>query len=225
MDDDHPNYKVYKMITPLPPEPEEPPQSPQMEKNMEESEEQTTNKNFSPLIIIGAVLVVGLIITGLFLPPISLGQRLGLGGNGQQTAAETAVTNQNAIPGSITVSAENVSVNVLDETAGAAALAAVPATGTRQGDVYAINYEGGAPNGSIALTIPANAGSLKTLDLYGWDGSTWQFIPSQIDSSTQQVVSSDAPLPQAVTLLQMAAVNAPAIGAELLPSQEFPADV
>ncbi|MEJ2748211.1 MAG: SH3 domain-containing protein, partial [Anaerolineae bacterium] len=99
------------------------------------------------------------------------------------------------------------------------------ATGTRQGNVYAIKYEGDAPNGSIALTIPANAGSLKTLDLYGWDGSAWQFIPSQIDSSTQQVVSSDAPLPQAVTLLQMAAVNAPAIGAELLPSQEFPADV
>lgn len=225
MDEKHPNYKAYEMITPLPAESEEPPQFPKMEKNMEENEAQATNKNFSPLLIVGAVLVVGLIITGLFLPPISLGQRLGIGGNGEQAETETAVTNPNTIPGSITVSAENVSVSLLDETSGAAALAAIPANGTRQGDVYAIAYEGSAPDGNVTLTIPADAGSLKTLDLYGWDGSTWQFIPSQIDSSTQQLISSNSPLPQAVTLLQMAAVDAPAVGAELLPTQEFPAAI
>ena len=71
----------------------------------------------------------------------------------------------------------------------AAALAAIPANGEPQGSLYAIEYEGSAPVGSAALAIPADAGNLETLDLYGWDGSAWRFIPSQIDTATQQIIS------------------------------------
>ncbi len=219
MNDDHPNYKKYTMIT-SPPEGNEPAS---MEKNMEEKEEVNAGQKFSPIIIVGGLLVVVLIIVGLFLPPISLGQRLGLGGNDAEAVTETAVE-QASVPG-INITAANASVSLLDETEGAAAIAAVPAGGTRTGNLFAINYEGEAPVGSVALTIPAESGSLKTLDLYGWDGSAWRFMPSQIDTATQQIVAADGPLPLAVAMMQMGAVDTPAVGAELLPTQELPVAV
>jgi hypothetical protein len=219
VNDDHPNFKKYTMIT-SPPEGNEPAS---MEKNMEENEETNAGQKFSPIIIVGGLLVVVLIIVGLFLPPISLGQRLGLGGNDGDAVTETAV--EQAPVSGINITAANASVSLLDDTESAAAIAAVPSSGTRSGDLFAINYEGAAPTGSVALTIPADAGTLKTLDLYGWDGSVWRFMPSQIDSTTQQIVSTEGPLPQAVTMMQMGAVDAPSVGAELLSTQELPVDV
>ncbi len=192
---------------------------------MEENEEMNTDSKPSALIIVGALVVVGLIIAGLFLPPISLGQRLGLGGNGDEGAVETAVTGQSAIPGVINLSTDTASVSILNSETGAAALAALPANATLRGDVYAINYEGSAPTGTAALTIPADAGPLQTLDLYGWDGAAWRFVPSQINSATQQIVSNEGPLPQALAMMQTAVSGAPAIGAELLPAQTLPVAV
>lgn len=190
---------------------------------MEENEETTAGQKFSPIIIVGGLLVVVLIIVGLFLPPISLGQRLGLGGNDAETVMET--TAEPASVSGITITGTNVSASLLDETEGAAAIAAVPAGGTRTGNLFAINYEGEAPIGSMALTIPADAGSLKTLDLYGWDGAAWHFMPSQIDAATQQIVAAEGPLPKAAAMMQMGTVSAPVVGAELLPTQELPVDV
>ena len=219
MNDDHPNFKKYTMIT-SPPEGNEPAS---MEKKMEENEEIDAGQKFSPIIIVGGLLVVILIIVGLFLPPISLGQRLGLGGNDGDADTET-IAELVAVPG-INISAANTSASLLDETEGATALAAVPADSDIRGNLFAINYEGDAPTGSVALTIPADAGSLKTLDLYGWDGSTWRFMPSQIDSATQQIVSAEGPLPQAIAMMQMGAAGTQSVGAELLPTQELPVDV
>ena len=219
MNDEHPSYKKYTKIT-SPPEGNEPAS---MEKNMEENEETNAGQKFSPIIIVGGLLVVVLIIVGLFLPPISLGQRLGFGGDSAETT-EGMVAGEVAVPGANIIGA-NASVSLLDETEGAAAFAAVPTSGVRTGNLFAINYEGAAPTGSIALTIPADAGSLKTLDLYGWDGSAWHFMPSQIDAATQQIVATEGPLPQAVVMMQMDAVGSLSVGAELLPTQELPVDV
>jgi hypothetical protein len=52
--------------------------------------EQETPKRSTGLIIGGFVLVLILIIAGLFLPPISLGERLGFGD--EQVAEEPATT-------------------------------------------------------------------------------------------------------------------------------------
>ncbi|MFQ5435436.1 MAG: SH3 domain-containing protein, partial [Anaerolineae bacterium] len=79
--------------------------------------------------------------------------------------------------------------------------------------------------GRIALDIPAAAGSAKTLDLYGWDGANWSFVPSEIDSAANQIVSLEGALPQAVAMMQAAAPESPVVGAELLPTQEFAADL
>ena len=51
------------------------------------------NKRPTGLIIIGFLVVLALIIAGLFLPPISLGERLGLTG-GDEPASETAVSDE-----------------------------------------------------------------------------------------------------------------------------------
>ena len=75
MDEERPEHKKYTMITP--PSAEGKGLSP-TEKSMNENEEITTAKKSSAPIVVGALLVVVLIVAGLFLPPISLGQRLGL---------------------------------------------------------------------------------------------------------------------------------------------------
>ncbi len=223
MDEDRPVYKKYTMLTQPPNEGKEPIPT---ETYMDENEEMNTGKKTSPLIWVGALLVLGLIITGLFLPPISLGSRLGFGGNGDEGEVATAVSEQLSLPGQISLNLTGdatASVSLLVDAA--AARTAVPANGETKGDLYAIEYEGDAPFGSAALTIPADAGNLETLDLYGWDGSAWRFIPSQIDSTTQQIVSQESALPQAIAMMQMAAPETLNIGAELLPTQEFPVDV
>ncbi len=220
MDDERPEYKKYTMITPSSDEGKGPTPT---EKNMDENEEITASKKSSALIVVGALLVVVLIVAGLFLPPISLGQRLGLGNSGETPGTATAVTEQAAIPGAINLSTNAASVSKLE--AGAAALATLPSNATLQGDAYAISYEGDAPMGSAALNIPATAGSLDTLDLYGWDGAAWRFLPSQIDTAAQQIVSNEGPLPQAIAMMQTTAVAAPAIGAELLPGQQLPVEL
>ena len=220
MDDNRPDYKTYTAITPPLAESEEPTS---METPMEENEVMDTSKKSSALIIIGALIVLGLIIAGLFLPPISLGQRLS-GGSGEVevTSPATAVTEQSTIPGAINLSVQNARVSKLADEAASAAL---PALGVPQGDPYQIDYEGDVPVGSAALAIPADAGSLKTLDLYGWDGAAWRFIPSQIDANNQQIVSDEGPLPRALALLQTAVVDNPTISAELLPDQQLPVDI
>lgn len=84
----------------------------------QEQEENTTpesgKKRPTAVLVIGALIFLGLVIAGLFLPPISLGERLGLGG--EDTPAEgdttTAVADgQVGIPGEIEVALSGGTAN------------------------------------------------------------------------------------------------------------------
>jgi hypothetical protein len=55
-----------------------------------ENNETNPSKRLSWPMIIGFLVVIALILVGLFLPPISLGTRLGLGGREATTADATA---------------------------------------------------------------------------------------------------------------------------------------
>lgn len=202
-------------------------------------EEGSTPQKSSGLLIAGGVLFVVLIVIGLFLPPISLGQRLGLGGG---NAAETAVVpaqtdetaavpgNNLAIPGEITlVLSQDIANNVnvsgmsLADFLQAQADAAMPDYAAVQGNIYTVSYEGETPEGQVILEIPAGAPSTESVDLYGWDGSQWRFIPSQVDSG--QLVSSAGKLPQAYALVVFTAMPSPNLSVSVLPEQELPVEL
>jgi hypothetical protein len=68
-------------------------------------------------------------------------------------------------------------------------------------DVYAIDAGDTAVTGQIAINTPANA-DVALLDLYGWDGTSWVFVPSEYDPTTQQRRSANHALFQAVALGQ-----------------------
>ena len=221
--------------------------SPQEEPTLLESQSDRLDSAGAPrpagLIIAGFVVVVALVVAGLFLPPISLGQRLGWGGEaaaGETTESipeETNVTTGNlSIPGEITLSlAEPTSgVDVASVAAAdfrnsaddtwAAAATAIPTGRTLSGNVYVVDSDGTAI-GQAMLAIPADSDAPEMLDLYGWDGTAWVFVPSQIDPTSQQIVSLEQPLPRAFALMHVTDPSTPSIGAEVLPAQELPAEV
>jgi hypothetical protein len=205
------------------------------------NEEVEPRSRFSGLMIVGIVLVVSLLIAGLFLPPISLGQRLGLTGDGTAGNSEDAggsgevAGSNSSADGALTLnlaSAADVSVSAVaaDELAEltsseeTAALAEGTSADALRSDVYLIDYEGEAPNGSISVAVPEGASAAQNVDLYGWDGSAWTFIPLE-EIGAERVTSRAVPVPSAVALMETGAPEALAIGAEVLPTQELPSAV
>lgn len=200
--------------------------------NDADSSESTAPANRpSGLMIGGVVLVLALIIAGLFLPPISLGQRLGFGGDEAETAVEspteTPAENQTAVPGEFAVSvADGSGVNVAGIAAAdvAGAGIAAPTDFSVQSNVYTVATETPGAAGQVAVAY-AEGADTRMLDLYGWNGTAWRFVPSQVDPANQQVVSALGPLQQAYAL-GMAAAGAPRrVGADVESEQSLPAEV
>jgi spore germination protein YaaH/uncharacterized protein YgiM (DUF1202 family) len=193
-------------------------------------------------MIAGVILVIGLIVAGLFLRPISLGQRLS-GRSASATAtpavvAEAIPSNALSIAGAITLSLSNsasgVQVGQVSQSdffraggdgAWTAAAAAIPTHLIAKSDLYTVASADGSARGSAAIMIPAGAEPHQTLDLYGWDGRSWHFLANSLDSNNQRIVSAEGPLPQAFILMQMAAPPLPAVAAELLPTQSLPSAI
>ncbi|MDX1615745.1 MAG: SH3 domain-containing protein [Candidatus Promineifilaceae bacterium] len=195
------------------------------------------DNNMSPrqtkLVVASIVLILILIVAGLFLPPISLGERLGLGG-------EEQAVGEMSLPGEVVVRMADptaeVGVTSLDRQtflAGdvddewAAAASAMPSRLSLVSNVYAVTYDGDRASGQAELNVPADAQPLQTLDLYGWNGQAWTFVPSVIVDSEagHRVVSADGPLPQALALMQAGAPDQPTIAAEVRPAHQLPAQV
>jgi hypothetical protein len=182
-------------------------------------------------IIGGVVLVLLLIIAGLFLPPISLAERLGLTGAGagigeQAIEGEIALSlsDQEAEAGVTRLAkADFLSGNVAAEWTTAAG--AMPAGLTLASNVYAIDYRDEAPQGYATIAVPAEAQPVQTVDLYAWDGQIWRFMPGTMSGDGSQLTSAAGPLPRAMALMQTAAASPPEISAELLPTQSFPPPV
>ncbi len=205
-----------------------------MEEEHSSMDEQSEEPRGSRTIyIVGAFIVLALIIAGISLPPISIWERLGGGGEetaeGEQVSAtpETAETTApddgvSSIPGEIALNLNNGAATVSSlPQAEFAETAALPDTTTPRSNVYAIE---GTGNGRMAVTIPANT-DLKFADLYGWDGTAWTFVPSEVDVANQQIISRDGPLPQAVMLVETSQAETMAVAADVLPTQALPAAV
>jgi hypothetical protein len=202
------------------------------------AETDTENGKRSNLLLgLGVIVVIALIIAGLMLPPISLPERLGWTGGEeaatavpeQPTPTQEIVDTTPTLPDGVTVSsATAVAVQRVssDEFFSRQATAAATPPGlTLTGDVYTLAYDGDTPTGQIAFPLPADAGDERTLDLYGWDGSQWRFMASQIDSAGRQVASHEAPLPQALALMQVNAPELPAVATTFGPDHELPVEL
>jgi hypothetical protein len=180
------------------------------------------------VVAVGIILIVSLLIAGLFLPPISLAQRLGWGSEPEEVASEAPAAA--TAEGITLVTTGGTPVNVAAVAAGEAAadartaamVAAFPADTTLESDLYLLEpAEETAGEGSIVLDVPAEAGDVATLDLYGWDGANWRFLPLAA-ADERAVTSAPAALPEAVGLVRVVPPEPALLGAELLPAQELP---
>ena len=184
-------------------------------------------------LVVGVVLIISLLVAGLFLPPISLGQRLGLGGREQDVVEGAAADSETPVEGmalylqdsSAEVDIAAVTPSDFAEDEDTASMAAeLPETVDVKSDVFLINFAGEPPLGRIAVDVPGDASTKETLDLYGWDGAAWAFIPLE-STEGGQWESVTVTAPQAVALMQTAAPHEAVIAAEVLPTQKLPAPV
>lgn len=193
--------------------------------------------SFPGMIIVGIVLVFSLLVAGLFLPPISLGQRLGQGG--AEAAAEVDETPATSGDGTTEAGDGAIVLHLEDATAGvnltavapealaddaetAAMVESLPANAQIAGDVYLVTYEDEAPTSTISAALPAGQDNTASIDLYGWDGSAWTFIPTEPEEEGSALVSAAIPAPQAIALMETGAPETVSVGAEVLPTQSLP---
>jgi hypothetical protein len=196
--------------------------------DMADSSEETQSNRPSGMLIAGIVVVALLIIAGL----VMLGQQFGLGGGDTTTAdssptsapteTETVAVSNPSIPGEVDVTVNDanavIMVSSLSEADAAANIGAFPANTTVRGNVFKVESNASAPQGRVAINVPSGT-AVEMVDLYGWDGNSWRFIPSQIDVETRQIVSSEHNLYEAFALVEPGDAETVAVAAELLPLQ------
>lgn len=169
---------------------------------MEEKLTARSNGATQRLFIIGVVALL-LFIVGC--QEKQLNDETGMAETAVPTAAATSETN--AIPeieGKIAVtSPDPVNVTVIAAVDLAATnIEPLPANVSLASDVYAVDTNDRTVTGQIAINTPANA-NVTLLDLYGWDGTSWAFVPSEYDPVTQQRHTANLTLFQAVALGQV----------------------
>ncbi|MFN8372411.1 MAG: hypothetical protein U0694_05995 [Anaerolineae bacterium] len=176
-----------------------------------------------PAMITGFLVTI-LVVVGLFLPPISLLDRL-LGtqytmldatGNGVQVDGMSFVVDPAALQGEFGVQLNSVPLNSFTTGTGAdwvpAAQAAVPFYLALQSAVYSVESTGQTPDTiTVSVDIPATVGDHDLLDLYTWDTATnrWTFTPSE-DVGTALTATLTS-VPDAVALFQSSPPDQPVV--------------
>lgn len=83
------------------------------------------------------------------------------------------------------------------------AIQSIPTDAVLRGSFYRMDVLGAAPSqGTFVMPLPADAGNKETLDLYGWDGTAWRFLPSQVSSDGKTVRAEMRAFPRLVMLAQ-----------------------
>ena len=164
-----------------------------------------------------------LVMVGVFLPPLSLYDRL----FGEQYDMFSPETSSIALGNefSIGVNGEDVgtdfgvqlskiSLNDFETNNTAvgewipSAKSSLPFYLALQSPIYTVESSGEAPSEiQFSLNLPINVATPQILDMYGWDGKTWRFIPST--KSDGKAHGTADFLPQQVAIFQ--AITAPPI--------------
>ncbi|MBN1249586.1 MAG: hypothetical protein JXC32_18130 [Anaerolineae bacterium] len=166
--------------------------------------------------ILGVVAVVIVLLLALFVPPLSLAQRIGNGGG---YAALDEATPSVTHPDGLTVTRSWQTDTKLrlklgstpraDFSAGGGpeelrpAAEAVPAYLEPKSPYYSIDARSKEPvGGELRVVIPNESEPWETLDLYTWDGETWTWLPTQLDRANEALISEVAALPGSVMVMQ-----------------------
>ncbi|MGC9357053.1 MAG: NBR1-Ig-like domain-containing protein, partial [Anaerolineae bacterium] len=172
---------------------------------------------FSGRAWLAAVFVGILLILFLLLPPVSLAERF-LGNNGYTALdSETPTTNH---PDGLTVKIDPEAVEKLrvqlssvpradflssteEDKNLAAARDAIPDYLSPKSPYYTIETRD-EDEGPVVLevVIPNEAEPWETLDLYTWDGESWQWLPAQLDRDQELLISTFEQLPKSVMVMQ-----------------------
>ena len=168
----------------------------------------------SAVATLSLVLIPGLLIVALLLPPISLVERI-------QFLSYSAVDNS----GGTLMDSDMTSIifppeNVIESFR--ASLESIPRIEFENGaagenwivardaltpgllpksPIYEVDVQGGSVNHSILqIPIPNDSQPYETLELYSWDGDSWEFVPSSVSGDLIEARVDGMPLPNFVVM-------------------------
>ena len=196
--------------------------------------EASTRSNTPTYVILGFVAV--LVIVGLFLPPISLAQRLFQGGSERLSADSPQVSHPDGLTLSVdpakldkAIRVKLTSVPRADFGSAApeawqAAAAAMPGSLELLSPVYGIESNGDAAIPvHLDITIPNDAQPYELLDLYTWDGNAWSWAAADVDETADLIRSDLTTMPQGVAVVRANAVSW-SVGLSAQPGETVPAE-
>jgi len=168
---------------------------------------------------LAGVLLAVVLSVFLFIPPISIAQRLSAGGayatldvsnpaveheDGITVSLEEDATTKMRVKLDSVPRADFVAQTADDDTL-SAALAALPPHLEPKSPYYDLAIRGKVRGpATVDILIPNESEPWETLDLYTWDAETkkWRWIPSRLDRDAEVLVAEVASLPDSVMVMQ-----------------------
>jgi len=163
-------------------------------------------------------IVLALLLISLFLPPISLAQRLSMGG-GYEMLDEERPFVEHSDGLKITVDTAEVSklrvklstIPRAEFTADAlpkdmlSAFQALPAHLTPKSPYYMVAVRGKERGpATLDIVIPNESEPWETLDLYAWDSEEeiWRWVPARLDRDGERLYAEVSTLPSSIMVMQ-----------------------
>jgi len=175
--------------------------------------------------IVAFVLIPALLLYSLWLPPVSIGTRLfhmdyplvtpNEGGDipgpdGARLHVPAGAVAKRLRMRLITLGQEALN-SLKPDRPEVLAAQSLPADVVVHWPLYHLDALGTGPSqASLSLSIPSDVGATEALDLYGWDGKDWQWLPRQLDANGQSLQAELAPVPSLI-MLASAQAGAPRI--------------
>jgi len=184
---------------------------------------------------LGVLIIILFCGAALFLPPLSLVdrvqsigyQRIGEAGGAIQDPDGTRLTFfPEGVSGTFRVKLTAIPRSTfLDGNAErdlVEAAESLPPNLILKSPYYQIQHTGSMPEAvNITIPIPNEAEPFETLDLYTWDGKSWEWLPHNLVSADEMIETSVDYLPESVAVVQTQSVY-PAIAANYSRDNEPP---
>jgi len=185
--------------------------------------------------IIYYVIVPTLVLLGLLLPPISLGDRILYAGytylgERQWSVEATDKARLEVLPKDL-VEPFRVEFLAIERNAFQTRTAgqefvplaeALPSHLMPRSPLYSIRLAGVPPRSALLMApLPAEYQDIHNLDLYGWQNGHWTWLPSDIQPEANQLTARLDTLPQALIVVESQPIP-PLIAATLRQGRQFP---